>query len=186
MTTVPVEISNHHVHLSTADVGRLFGPGGELHQRRPISQSGQYAAEEVVKLVGPEGSISHVRVVGPVRSATQVEISASDGKLIGLDPPQRDSGDLDGSAGATLVGPAGQVILKAGVIRQRRHLHATTEDCQRYGLQPGGVTNVTVNGHTFNNVFIKVHPSFVWRLHLDTDEAQQAGIRGGEIAEVVT
>lgn len=185
MITVPVEVSNHHLHLSAEDLTALFGPAAELHVRRPISQTGQFAAAETVTLAGPKGEIERVRIVGPVRAATQVEISASDAATLGVDAPLRDSGQLAGSPGIGLVGPSGRVDLAAGVIRQRRHIHASPSDCQPHGLTNGQTVKVQVNGHIFDDVYIKVDPTYVWRLHLDTDEARQARVVGGEIGEVM-
>jgi len=185
MITVPVEVSNRHVHLAPADLAGLFGMNAQLHVRRPISQTGQFAAEETVRLLGPAGTIDHVRVVGPERTGTQIELSATDARVLGIEPPVRDSGDLKSSAGLVIEGPAGKLELSQGAIRQRRHLHASPDDCRRLGLQSGATVGVRVNGYLFDNVFVKVDPSFVWRLHLDTDEALIAHIRGGETGEVV-
>lgn len=184
MITVPVEVSNRHLHVSAKDLAALFGPATELHVRRPISQTGQFAADETVTLTGPNGSIEHVRIVGPARAATQVELSATDAAKLGVAAPLRASGQLAGSAGVVLVGPAGQIDLVEGVIQQRRHIHASPADCQLHGLTNGQIVEVRVNGQTFDNVFIKVDPSYVWRLHLDTDEARLAGVAGGEVGEV--
>lgn len=185
MISVPVEVSNRHLHVSSEDLKILFGSAAVLHSRRSISQTGQFAAEEVVRLVGLTGTIERVRIVGPERSATQVEISASDAKVLGVSPPLRDSGELEGSAGLTVEGPAGRVVLSSGVIRQRRHIHATEADCRTHGVQPGAIVRVRVNGYVFDNVFVKVHPSFVWRLHLDTDEARLAHIQESVVGEVM-
>lgn len=187
--TVPIEVSNRHVHLSEQDVVLLFGKGAVLHPRRPISQTGQFAAEQTVSLVGPKGTTERVRVVGPVRHATQVELSRTDARHLGVDAPLRDSGDLTGSAGVTLVGPRGRVDISEGAIVQRRHIHANLDDCRKYGVKPGAIVRVRIGGERgveFDNVFVKVDPSFVWRLHLDTDEANAAGVVGGETAEVVS
>ncbi len=188
MIQVPIEVSNRHVHLSRKDGQRLFGADAKLTPLRPISQTGQFAADQTVTLAGPNGRLEDVRVVGPVRQATQIEVSRTDARRLGLHPPVRDSGDLAGSAGIVLRGPGGEVELQAGVIVQRRHIHATPEDCRRYGLKPGQTVRVRIGGEravVFEQVIIKVHPSYVWRLHLDTDEANAAGIVGGETAEVL-
>ncbi len=186
--TVPVEVSNRHVHVSASDLVALFGQGAGLHQRRAISQTGQFAAEETVTLVGPRAKLERVRVVGPTRRATQVELSRTDARHLGLEAPLRDSGDLKASAGVKLVGPAGEVKLTEGVIVQRRHIHATLNDCRKYSLAPAGMVRVRIGGPrgaVFDQVFVKVDPSFTWRLHLDTDEANAAGLVGGEEAEVL-
>lgn len=186
--TVPVEISSRHLHVSREHLRILCGDDAILHRRREISQPGQFAAEETVDLVGPRGTIPAVRVVGPERERTQVELSETDARHLGLRPPLRNSGDLDGSAGVTLRGPAGSCTIDEGVIIQRRHIHAAPNDCAERWIAPGSTVRVRVGGPrglVFENVLVKVHPSFAWRFHLDTDEANAAGLRGGEEAEVL-
>ncbi|MBI4426628.1 MAG: phosphate propanoyltransferase [Candidatus Kerfeldbacteria bacterium] len=186
--TVPVEVSNRHVHVSAGHLETLFGPGASLHQHRSISQTDQFAARETVTLIGPRGRVENVRLVGPVRSRTQVEVSQTDARQLGVSAPLRDSGDLDGSAGLTLAGPRGRVTLSHGVIVQRRHIHASPLDCQTYGLKPHSIVRLRIGGPRgliFDQVLVKVDPSFVWRLHLDTDEANAAGVKPGDVAEVL-
>ncbi len=188
MITIPIEVSNRHLHLSAAHLAALFGRQSELHSRRPISQTGQFAAEETVSIVGPKGRLDRVRVIGPVRTETQVELSRTDARVLGLDPPLRDSGDLVKSAGVRVVGPSGTVELSAGVIIQRRHIHATPDDCKKYGLIPGSVVRIRHRGPRaaiLEDVLVKAHPSYVWRLHLDTDEGNAIGAEPGMEAEVL-
>lgn len=188
MITVPIEVSHRHIHLSQAEVNQLFGPGHRLRPHRPLSQTSQFAAHEVVTVRGPKGTLDGVRLVGPPRSAAQVELSRTDARVLGIDAPLRDSGRLEGTPGVTLVGPAGSVSLPQGVIVQQRHIHASPEDGQRYGLANGDVRRVKVGGErglVFDNVLVRIQPAFVWRLHLDTDEANAAGVRGGETAEII-
>lgn len=184
---VPVEVSNRHLHLSAEHAETLFGDA-ELRQLRPISQSGQFAASQVVALVGPAGRIDRVRVVGPLRAETQVEVSQTDARTLGMSAPLRNSGQLDGSSSVTLVGPRGRVTVRQGLIVQRRHIHASPRDSQAYGLAAGDMVKVRIGGPRglmFDNVFVKVDPSYVWRLHLDTDEGNAAGVTSGDQAEVL-
>lgn len=132
---VPVGISNRHIHLSQQDLETLFGPGYELTVRGPLSQTGQFAAEETVTIEGPKSSISNVRILGPTRKETQIEISRTDSFALGLKPPVRDSGLLDGSPGVTVIGPKGRVTLDKGVILAQRHIHMNEEDAARFGVK---------------------------------------------------
>lgn len=187
IVTIPIEVSNRHVHLSAEHTETLFG-STSLHQQRPISQPGQFAASEMVTLVGPTARLDHVRVVGPIRSQTQVEVSQTDARALGVIAPLRDSGHLDGSTGITLVGPHGRVTLSQGLIIQRRHIHASLKDCQTYHVSSGSVVRVRIGGPrglTLDNVLVRVDSSFVWRLHLDTDEGNAAGVKSGDVAEIL-
>lgn len=182
---IPIGISAHHVHLSQADVGRLFGKGYELSPRTPLSQPGQYAAQEAVKLIGPRGTIDRVRVLGPARSQTQVEISRTEGYLLGIHAPVRMSGDLDGTPGLTLEGPNGHIEVKKGVIYAMRHLHMTPTDARRLGLQDGDVVRVRAGGErelVFGDVAVRVSPKYQLEMHLDTDEANAADLNNGDLA----
>ena len=132
---VPAGISNRHLHVSQTDLEILFGKGYQLKEMKPLSQPGQYAAEETVNLVGPKGSIKKVRILGPVRSKTQVEISRNDSFVIGINPPVRDSGSVENSPGIIIEGPIGSVELKEGVILAQRHLHLHTSEAEELGLQ---------------------------------------------------
>lgn len=181
--SIPVGISNRHVHLSTADLARLFGPGHELTVRKELSQPGQYAAEETVTLVGPRGVLERVRILGPVRGATQVEISLTDGRCLGVRPPVRDSGNLAGSPGLTLVGPKGAVTLEEGVIAALRHIHMSPADAARFGVQDGDLVQVKTGGPralSFDQVLVRVSPQFRLEFHIDTDEANAAGLENGD------
>lgn len=180
---IPVGISNRHVHVAQSDLEALFGPGYRLNEMRPLGQPGQYAAEELVTLVGPKGRLDKVRILGPVRRETQVEISQTDAYKLGVSAPVRDSGDLDGSPGLTLVGPYGQVALEKGVILACRHIHMTPRDAAYYGVRDKDRVNVRVSGErptTFEGVLVRVSESYALELHLDTDEANTALLRNGE------
>jgi len=184
---VPVGISNRHIHLSQQDLETLFGPGYELTVRGPLSQTGQFAAEETVTIEGPKSSISNVRILGPTRKETQIEISRTDSFALGLKPPVRDSGLLDGSPGVTVIGPKGRVTLDKGVILAQRHIHMNEEDAARFGVKDKEMVSVRVGGErgvVFENVLVRVRSDFVLEMHIDTDEANAAILSNGELVEV--
>lgn len=182
--TIPIAVSARHVHLNAEAVEVLFGAGHTLTPMRPLSQPGQFACEEQVTVVGPRRSIEAVRVLGPVRGDCQVEISRTDEFFLGLDAPVRDSGDVSNSAGCTLVGPAGQLTLKEGVICARRHIHMTPEDALAFGVGDRDVVEVAVESDgrslVFGDVLVRVSPQFALEMHLDTDEANAAQIERGQ------
>jgi acetate kinase len=182
---IPIGVSAHHVHLSPAHVEMLFGPGHKLTPQSPLSQPGQFAAEEQVRLIGPRGTIDRVRVLGPEREESQVEISRTEGYQLGINAPIRLSGDLDGTPGLTLEGPAGQVELKQGVLYAQRHVHMTPTDARRLGLEHGDVVRLRVEGKReliFGDVAVRVSPKFALEFHLDTDEANAAELNTGDVA----
>lgn len=185
---VPVGISNRHLHLSEEDLVKLFGEGSCLTVKKPLSQKGQYACEELVTLVGPKGSISSVRVLGPTRKQTQVEVSNTDARALGIDAPVRDSGDLKGSTPMKLVGPKGEINLGEGCIVAKRHIHMNDEDAAKLGLKDKQIVNVKVDGNrglVFDEVLVRVHPTFVLEMHLDTDEANACGLKNGDQVTIV-
>jgi putative phosphotransacetylase len=177
------------VHLSAEHVEALFGPGHALKVRNELSQPGQFAAEETVVVAGPKGALERVRVLGPARGKTQVELAGSDGRALGIDAPVRDSGDIAGSAGAVLIGPAGAVTLREGVIIAARHLHAAPLDARHLGLSDGEEVAVAVGTGrrpvVFGGVTVRVSESYRLELHLDTDEANSAGCSHGDTAWVL-
>jgi acetate kinase len=181
---IPIGVSAHHMHLSQEHLEALFGPGYELTPRAPLAQPGQYAAEEQVSLIGPRGRIERVRVLGPVRPKTQVEISRTEEFRLGIDAPVRMSGDLSGSPGLILEGPKGQVKLEEGVICAQRHMHMTPEDALRFGLREGDVVSIRVEGErsvVFGDVAVRVNPKYKLEMHLDTDEANAAQVSSGDV-----
>ena len=186
---VPIAISARHAHLSQTTLDRLFGPGHQLEPRAPLSQTGQFSACEVVTLVGPRGTIENVRLMGPPRAEDQVEISRSDEFVLGVDAPVRLSGNLANTPGITLGGPLGRVTISHGVICARRHIHMNPQDAQRLGVADGGSVSVRVDSSgrdlTFNDVSIRVNPAFRLELHLDTDEANAAGVTPGMMGEIL-
>jgi len=179
---IPLAVSAHHVHLSQAHVAALFGPDYELTVRSDLSQPGQYASQETVNLVGPRGRVERVRILGPVRSQTQVEIAMTEQFRLGIRAPIRASGDLDGSPGLRLEGPEGTIDLTQGVICSVRHIHIPPEDALAMGLKDRDVCMVRIEGERtliFGDVLVRVNPDYRLAMHLDTDEANAAGIRTG-------
>ncbi|NLC76282.1 MAG: phosphate propanoyltransferase [Clostridia bacterium] len=183
MLEIPVGVSNRHVHLSQEHLEQLFGPGYELTIWKDLRQPGQYACKEVVSVVGTKGIIENVRVLGPVRKKTQVEISRTDAFKLGLKAPIRDSGDHEGTSGCVLVGPKGMVSLNSGVIIAARHIHMTPVEAGQYGLHDKDRVSILVDGErglVFNNVLVRVNKNFALELHLDVDEANSAWLNNGD------
>lgn len=184
---IPIEVSAHHVHLAQEHVEALFGAGHQLHCVSDLSQPGQYACEEKVALIGPKGRIENVRVLGPTRKETQVEIAMTEQFKLGIHPPIRESGDLKGTPGCVLEGPAGRVELKRGVICAQRHIHMSPDDALQLGLRDRYVVRVKVQGDReliFGDVVVRVNPNFRLAMHIDTDEANAANINTGMIGEI--
>ena len=185
---IPLGISNRHVHISSDDLTTLFGQGQKLTGMKDLSQPGQFVSEQTVTLVGPKGVIEKVRVLGPVRPNTQVEISVSDCFKLGIQAPIRDSGDLAGSAPVTLVGPVGSVTLPEGCIIAARHIHMHSRDAERYGVLDGDRVNVKSSGPrgiVFNEVLVRVHENYRLEMHLDIDEANAASLINGDRLEII-
>ena len=187
--TVLVETSARHAHISKEHLEILFGEGYELTKKKDLSQPGQYACEERVTVVGPKKSIPNVSILGPVRKETQVELSATDARSIGLGIAVRESGVLDGTPGCTLVGPAGEVTLEKGVIVAKRHIHATTKDAAELGVTNGEIVNVKVEtqGRTliFGDVVVRVNDTYALAMHIDTDESNAAACGREQYGEIV-
>lgn len=176
---VPVEFSARHVHLSKEAINFLFGENYQLSIKKNLSQPGHFAAEETVTLVGPKNSLK-LRILGPARSYNQVELAKSDCLFVGIDAPLRLSGDIVGSAGGKLVGPAGELDLSEGIIIAKRHWHCSLASAEKYHLQTGDKISLVIDGERallFNEVIVRVHKSFEDSIHLDTDEANAAGLQ---------
>ena len=185
---VIVEISARHLHLSQEHLDILFGAGHQLTNKKDLSQPGQFACEEKVEVVGTKGSLK-MSVLGPVRPETQVELSLTDARSIGVKAPVRESGDIAGTGSCKLVGPKGEVVLTEGVIAAKRHIHITPEDAAAFGVSDKQIVSVQVacgNGRdlTFGDVVVRVSASYATRMHIDTDEANAASI-AGEVEGVV-
>ncbi len=184
---IPVEISAHHVHLSQADVEALFGPGHQLTPKSELSQPGQFACEEQVHLVGPKGRIAKVRVLGPTRKETQVEIAMTEQFKLGIQPPIRQSGDLAGTPGITLEGPYGSTTIERGVVCAQRHIHMTPEDAMRFHVRDNYVVRVRIEGERqliFGDVVVRVNPAFRLAMHIDTDEGNAGNIQTGMLGYI--
>ena len=184
-----IEVSARHVHVTTEDLETLFGKGYQLTPKKDLSQPGQYAAAERVDLVGPRSTLKNVSILGPVRSASQVEVSMSDARTLGLNPSIRESGNIDGTIGVQLVGPAGTVTLEKGLIVAKRHVHLTPEAAEAQGVVNGQVVEIKVHtddrSMTFGDVVIRVSEKFAPAMHIDTDEANAAGITSTAWGEIV-
>ena len=181
---IPVGVSVRHVHLSRADCDALFGPGHELSRRRDVTQPGQYVTRETVDLVGPKGVLDRVAIIAPLRAETQVELARTDAIALGVSPPLRESGKLDGTPGLTLRGPHGQVEIPRGVILAQRHVHMSPEDARAFGVTDRNLVQVRVEGEremTMGDVVVRVSPDFRLDLHIDTDEANAAGLTSDSV-----
>jgi putative phosphotransacetylase len=181
--TVPIAISARHCHLSKEDVETLFGHGYELTVRSELSQPSQFAANETVVIAGPRGSIEKVRILGPARSMTQVEVSQTDSIKLGLKVPLRISGDIADSAPITIIGPKGSIFKKEGCIVARAHIHMTPEDARAFNVNDGECVRVTAQGErpvTFEKIMIRVSGRYKLEMHIDTDEANAGLIFPGQ------
>lgn len=181
---IPTGVSNRHIHLSAGHIEMLFGCGHALTREKDLKQIGEFAAAETVTLVGPKGVIRGVRVLGPVRRNTQIEISRTDGFSLGINPPLRDSGDIKGSAGIVVVGSCGAVTLQEGVICATRHIHMQTAAAMQFGVSDGERVTVGIEGPRggyLANVLVRVNPDFRLEFHIDTDEANALGLKNGEL-----
>ncbi|MCI9596781.1 MAG: phosphate propanoyltransferase [Firmicutes bacterium] len=176
---IPVGVSNRHLHLSQADLDRLFGAGYQLTPIKDLSQPGQFACKETVTICGPKGAIEKVRVLGPVRSKTQVEILTGDGFKLGVSAPARLSGDLAGSPGIAIIGPKGSVQTQEGLIVAQRHIHMTPQDAAFYGVHDGQIVDIEIEGlrgGTYTNVAIRANDASALECHVDTEEANAMSI----------
>ena len=185
---VPVGISNHHVHLNKEDLEKLFGAEFKLEVDRELSQKGQFASKQKVIIRTEYGEIRDVRVLGPVRDYTQVEISKTDSYKLKINPPVRDSGDLNNSEGIIIIGPRGVVKKELGCIIANRHIHLTNNDLIKYGLDKNKLYKVKVSGEKggiLDNVHLKVDDSFTFELHLDTDDANAFLLKQGDKLEII-
>lgn len=183
---VELEASGRHVHVTREQAQTLFGHG--LTPKRPLSQPGQYLANERVTVVGPKGTFENVAVLGPERKEAQVEISLTDGRTLGLEAPVRLSGDVSGTPGVTLIGPAGTVTLNQGVIAAQRHIHLTPEDARNYGVKDKQVVKLqtfTARPVIFQDVAVRVSPEFASYVHLDYDEANACGFAKGDLGRIL-
>jgi putative phosphotransacetylase len=185
---VPIGVSARHIHLTQEHVEILFGAGAKLTEFKPLSQPGQFAANETVAVFGPKGSFSKVRILGPARPATQLEVSRTDAFALGLKPPVRESGSIEDTPGIRIVGPAGEVSVNKGVIVAARHIHFHTADAERWNIKDKQILKVRVGGErgvVFEQVLARVSDQFALDMHIDTDEGNAAGIGTGDFGEII-
>ncbi len=185
---VLVEVSARHAHLSDADLETLFGAGYKLTVKKELSQPGQFACEEKVTIRGSRGEMK-LSVLGPTRKATQIELSLTDARTVGVSAMVRESGDIAGTNGITVIGPCGEIEIKEGVIAAKRHIHMTPKDAEYYGVENGQIVDVKVETDgrtlTFGDTVIRVSDSYSLAMHIDTDEANAAGISGTAQGEII-
>ncbi len=186
---VLVEISAHHVHVTQEDLETLFGKGYQLTVKKMLSQPGMFASNERVTIKGVKHDIGNVSILGPCRKASQVEVSLTDARTLGITTPIRESGDLDGTPGVTLVGPNGEVALKQGLIVAKRHIHLTPADAKKYNVTNGEIVKIQLDtadrATVFDDVVIRVSDSFAPACHLDTDEANAAAVPGSTMGLII-
>lgn len=186
--TVMVETSARHLHVSQEVLEKLFGEGAELTKKKDLSQPGQFACEEKVTVVGAKGEFK-MTILGPVRKDSQVELSLSDARKIGIPAPVRESGDIEGTPGCKLIGPKGEVEISKGVIAAKRHIHLDPKTAEEFGVQDKQTVSLKINGTgralVFGDVVIRVNPNFAPAAHLDTDEANAAGLMGNTDGEII-
>ena len=185
---IPVRISNRHIPLSQADLDALFGAGYQLTKIKDLSQPGQYACKETLTIAGPKGAIEKVRILGPVRKETQIEVLAGDSFKLGASGAVRMSGDLAGTPGITLIGPKGSVQTKEGLIVAQRHIHMTLADASRLGVKNGDIVDIKVTGPrggVLSNVAIRANDSSALECHIDTEEANGLGLTSKSTITIV-
>ncbi len=186
---VLVETSARHAHITAEHLAILFGEGHQLTKKKDLSQPGQFACEERVTVVGPKGELPGVSILGPERPASQVELSLTDARKIGIIAPIRESGDVAGTPGCKLVGPCGEVELTEGVIAAKRHIHFTPADAETFGVADKQIVSVKVETDgrttTFGDVVVRVSPKFAAAMHIDTDESNAAACAGVVYGEVI-
>lgn len=184
-----VETSARHVHLSQEHLEILFGENYELTKKKDLSQPGQFACEERVTVVGSKGEFKGISILGPVRKATQIEVSLTDARSIGVDAPIRESGDIAGSGSCKIIGPAGEIEITEGVIAAKRHIHATTADAEKLGVTNGEIVSVKVetDGRSlvFGDVVVRVNDTYALAMHIDTDESNAASCGRVQYGEIV-
>ncbi|MBZ2173660.1 phosphate propanoyltransferase [Schnuerera sp. xch1] len=185
---LPIALSNRHIHLSQEDLDTLFGEGYKLTARKNLSQPGQYACEEKVDIAGPKGTLKGVRILGPVRSRTQIEVSINDAFKLGVKPIVRNSGDVAETPGAKVIGPKGEIELKDGVIVAARHIHMHTTDIEKFGVKDGDIVKVKTEGIRsliFENVLIRSGDTHALEMHVDMEEGNAAAVKNGDLVKLI-
>jgi putative phosphotransacetylase len=186
---IMVEISARHIHLSEKDFFAIFGENKSLTLKKQLSQPGQFVCFERVDVSGPKDTLKGISILGPFRKETQLELSLTDARKMGIAAPVRESGDLDGTPGCRIAGPAGEIEIKRGVIAAKRHIHIRPKDAENSGLKNGQIVSVKINSEErsliFDETVVRVHDEFLPALHIDTDEANAAGIKTATEAEII-
>ena len=184
-----VETSARHIHVTEEQFKILFGADAVMHKKKDLSQPGQFAAEERLDVVGPKKTIPNISILGPARKAAQVEVSFTDARTLGVKAPVRESGDVAGSAPCKLVGPCGEVELSEGVIVAKRHIHATPEDAEKFGIKDKEIVSVKIESDgrslVFGDVVVRVSPKYALAMHIDTDESNAAFATPGLMGEII-
>ena len=186
---IPVSLSGRHAHLNIDDFHQLFGSDYEMHPIEDLSQPGQYACDETVDLIGPKRAIYGVRVLGPSRKESQVEISRSDGYVLGINPPVRQSGDIEDTPGIHIIGSRGAIELKRGVIVAARHIHMSPDQAEKFGVSDKQMIAVSFPGKRagiLDEVMVRVNPKYSLDMHLDTDEGNALGLKNGDLGKILT
>lgn len=189
MRKILIETSARHVHVTEADLETLFGKGYKLTPKKNLSQPGQFASEERVLLRGPKNELKGVSILGPCRGATQIEISLTDARTLGVSAAIRESGDIEGTSGITIVGPAGELTVDKGVIAAKRHIHMTPADAEEFGVSDKQIVSVKVDtdGRSliFGDIVVRVSSSYALAMHIDTDESNAAAIKPGTEGDLI-
>ncbi|WP_432403191.1 phosphate propanoyltransferase [Wukongibacter sp. M2B1] len=186
--SIPIGVSNRHIHLSQEDLEILFGPDYNLTKLKDLKQPGQFAAEERVTVIGPKGKFEDVRILGPTRAKTQLEISLTDGFKLGIRPPVRESGKIEDTPGITIKGPKGSIQKYKGVIAALRHIHMPRKYAEKYGFEDNSMVDVVAEGIrkvAFYNVLIRVSEKYALEMHIDMDEANAAGLSNGDRVKII-
>lgn len=185
---IPIGISNRHIHLCREDLNHLFGKGYELRKMKDLKQPNQFAAEEVVTIKGPKGEFEKVRILGPLRDETQVEISISDGFKLGINPPIKESGKLENTPGITIIGPKGSIELRKGTIAALRHIHMPLDLANKFNVKDKDEVDVEINGirrGVLGNVLVRVSDKYALEMHLDMDEANACCVKNGDLVKIL-
>jgi len=188
MKKIPIGVSGRHIHLTQQNIEQLFGEGYQLTPFKPLSQPDQFAAHETVAVIGPKGSFSKVRILGPDRPISQLEISRTDCIVLGIQAPVRESGNIQNTPGILVKGPMGEIELQLGVIVAARHVHFHTSDAKKWGIEDKQKLHVRVEGERgviFEQVIARVSDQFALDMHIDTDEANASGVKNGDVAEII-
>ena len=188
LLSIPIGVSNRHIHVSRKDLDTLYGEGYELTKFKDLKQPGQYASNEFVKIIGPKGKFPNVRILGPIRNETQVEISISDGFKLGIKPPIRESGKLKDSAGFKIVGPKGEIVKSQGCIAALRHIHMDKKTAEKLKLKDKDIVEVKVPGERYTilgSVLVRISDNYELEMHIDMDEANACNLKNNDTVKII-